>query len=843
MEGLFWLLIVPFSVVAAAIGGYLLGNTRPTRRGTGHTVSLDEPRTPSVDFRNRLNATREHLQETSHVIIVSCKLPVDLYYSESGEWTAVWRNERDIIANFHRVSLASSARLSFLGCPRSHVPVEHHSAVEELLEEMGCYPVFLTPKLFDTFFNEFCKGVLWPLFHYLTPALRTGFAKNWDRVWQAYQSVNMKFARAASLLVEDDSDVVWLHNYHLLLFPSFLRQKTPRCRLGLFMHTPFPTSDLFRCLPARANVLRSMLCCDLIGFHTYDYGRHFLSSIKRVLDLDFETVPGGVIGVPYYGRVVSIRINPAGILSPYFHKVAASDNVSSLIVDIKRGIESNRRIILAVDELDAVKGTVCKIQAFGLFLKRFPELIDTVIFIQLLSRSSSCKSEQDSILNDINTEAGLIWEEYGKDVLRIIDFNSLHGDSLIAYYRAAHVGLLSTFWDGLNVCPLEYTVCQDASNPGCLIISEFMGCSRSLSGATSVNPWKLEEVADAINAALSFSIEQRRAYHTRRSEYIDRHSFQKWVSGFLRDLDRASGNSKALQFVQVGWGSNVRLIGLQSGFSHLSEEPVVSSYRASRSRLLLLDYDGTLNDAEDVLLAAPSSGLLSLLGDLSNDPANLVFIMSGRKRTLLEEWFGSIPTLGLAAEKGVFTREPKKKEWRLNVHSDDLSWKDAALELMNEYAERTDGSFVEPKEFSLVFHYEKADPDYGRMQGNELTKYLGRLLEPWPFIDVQRYDYHRIIEVRPRGVNKGFTSADILQSQEVRLGSQPSFVLAIGDDRSDEDMFIALEDALERSDNLFTCCVGLKPSKARFYLHDSPEVLHQLQAMAALSRRKFRSQR
>ena len=579
------------------------------------------------------------------------------------------------------------------------------------------------------------------------------------------------------------------------------------------------------------------------------------------MDLDFQTMPGGALGVIYSGRSVTIRINHVGIPFRKLEEISTSEQCQKSVADIKSK-HSGRRIILAVDDLDPVKGTVCKIQSFAGFLERYPEWVEKAVLINVLSSSSASSQEQDDLNHQISQEVKEIAAKYGNAVIDMIDGNSVSLEELVALYQSADVGLFSTFWDGLNVCPYEFTVSQEKDNPAALIISEFMGCSRSLSGAASVNPWKLEQVSEAIYSSLTMSLQERKAHHDRRYKYVSKHSFTEWYQGFLRDLDEASLQTVNLNFVQVGWGSNVRLIALRAGFQHLEDQDITPDYRGSRSRLLLLDYDGTLTAESNPELAAPTEQVLKVLRILTEDPANIVFILTGRERKVLEQWFGSIPKLGLAAEKGVFYRWPEKTEWVNDQAVKDFEWKKAAKQLMKAYTERTDGSYIEPKESALVWHYEAADPEYGKMQANELAKYLQRVLEGWQGVEVVKYDYNRILEVKPKGINKGVTTELILKQLQ-KSGQSPQFILAIGDDRSDEEVFLALEDTLkmpstpapavspstrklsleekkdgdsEASDaKLFSVCVGIKPSNAKFYLNDPQDVVNILTSLSVLS--------
>jgi trehalose 6-phosphate synthase/phosphatase len=340
-------------------------------------------------------------------------------------------------------------------------------------------------------------------------------------MWQAYTAANALFASVVSHCLDSPTDTIWVHNYHLLLLPSFLRTKLPRAKIGLFIHTPFPSSDVFRVLPTRQNILSSMMASDLLGFHTFDYARHFLSCAKRVMDLDYETLPGGSLGIKALGRFVSILISHVGIDSEMFKHTASLDSVQAKVEALKLKYGS-RRMIIGSSDLDSVKGGLLKFQAYDRFFHRFPQWVGQVVFVDLmLQRNQSLKLDHEQDMNTlVRQTVEEIHRKYGPNVLDVLELHEpLPLNDAVAYFNASDVCIVSQFWDGLNLLPFEYTVSQNESNPGALIISEFMGCSRTLNGVLRVNPWSLDSVAVALNVALNMSIEERKANHSRRLNY------------------------------------------------------------------------------------------------------------------------------------------------------------------------------------------------------------------------------------------------------------------------------------------------------------------------------------
>mmetsp|Transcript_1525 Transcript_1525/g.2116 ORF Transcript_1525/g.2116 Transcript_1525/m.2116 type:complete len:1022 (-) Transcript_1525:322-3387(-) len=873
-------------------------------------------------------------QEPEELVIVAFRLPVKV--EKVGEtWKVKWDDPfaRNVFADL-RVLRSDNLIVKWVGTvPGPDIPKNDQFDLEEELEMHNCFPVFLPSEMRTRFYKGFCKGTLWPLFHYVMPQavrLDTDFGTRWDEVWQAYRAGNMFFSKTVTRVNENNDNMIWIHGYHLLLVPSLVRRRLPKARIGLFVHEPWPSSEVFRSLPARENLLRGMLACDLIGFQTYDYVRHFLSCVKRLMNLDFKSLAGGSIGITYAGRSVAIRINHVGTRSPFFQKFALSKEVEKEMKSIQASVTGSGKtkiLIVSVDYMDLTKGPQMKLQAFHRYLQSNPEKKETLKFIQVILPSSN--ADKNDVKALCMKEVKRICDQFGQDIIQVVDDPSLA--KLVAYYRLSKVAIIATFWDGLNLIPYEYTASQSMESPGSLVISEFMGCSRSLSGVLRVNPWSIEDTANAIKKAVDSSPAKRQSDFARRYRYVMAHTLELWAKGFLNDLKRASEYNSHLRFVQVGFSSDVRLVGLRSDFAPVDMERIRPIFEESQCRLILLDYDGTLI-GENKTGATPPEQLKNTLRRLCQDKKNIVFIMSGRTRRKLFRWFGDIEDLGLAAEKGCFVRWPahilpyieslpkstlharerrtitlnrgqrryspwtlsdepvpeppqliqrtasgnsvrslsdgetkkvmgtqqfaspllppplqgrtggdikddgiKNRQWYSMCDPEEKRWKPLAMPVIRGYDERTDGAMVEDKEFGIVWKFEGADPDYGQMQAREMQKYLQELIADG-VIDIVVYDDNRILEILPKGVNKGLTTSLLIDTLKSHM-QEPVFLMAVGDDISDEKMFSALQNSpvLNKEDDKYdviTCCVGLKPSNAQYYAHDPEEVRESLRELA-----------
>ena len=612
---------------------------------------------------------------SQNVIVVAKHLPIKVTHSGSGgdggEWSVEWEDSRSFLSNL-RFLATPKTTIHWVGLAQPALSEAQLPGYLAICAQHHCYPVILPPALYDSYLNGFCKAILWPMLHYVMPSPAENFGESWPHVWAAYEEANRLIAAQVQSLiatVNDPHTSIWIHNYHLFLLPALLRRSHPYTRIGLFIHTPFPTSDMFRALPARTPLLESIMSSDLLGFHTFDYARHFLSCSKRVLDLDFETLPGGALGIKYNGRFVSLLISHVGIASQVIKQVSQSATVAARVNELRAQF-GGRKVLIGVDDLDMVKGPLLKIQAIERFLSKYKEQAEKVVFVEIILLSKNY-NETLSMRDDMLSEINRVRDIYGQQCIHVIQPHEyVPVTEQVAWYRASHVAVVSTFWDGLNLMPYEWTACQDSNDPGALIISEFMGCSRSLNGVLRVNPWSLETVADAIQQALTMSIEERKANHQRRHNYVMNHTVERWANGFLEHLDRASSLGAQLHLITpTVAGPSSRLLFLRTDFHHLDEERLLTSYRKCSKRMIFLDYDGTLIASDQKKgpntkqqLGHPPPSIIRLLTRLCEDENNCVFLMSGRTRATLMEWFGSVSELGLAAEKGLFLRWPRRLE-------------------------------------------------------------------------------------------------------------------------------------------------------------------------------------
>ncbi|XP_030547278.1 probable alpha,alpha-trehalose-phosphate synthase [UDP-forming] 7 [Rhodamnia argentea] len=780
------------------------------------------------------------------IIIVANELPVKAKRRPDNKgWGFSW--DDDALLLQLKDGLPDDMEVLYVGSLRVEVDLSEQDDVSQLLlEKFKCVPAFLPPDILSKYYHGFCKQHLWPLFHYMLP-----FAANhggrFDRsLWEAYVAANKIFSQKVIEIINPEDDYVWIHDYHLMVLPTFLRRKFIKLRMGFFLHSPFPSSEIYRTLPVREEILKALLNADLIGFHTFDYARHFLSCCSRILGVEYQS-KRGYIGLEYYGRTIGIKIMPVGIHMGQIQSVLKLADKEWRVGELKQQFEG-KTVLLGVDDMDIFKGVNLKLLAMEQLLRQHPKWQGRAVLVQIANPARGRGSDLEEIQAEIHASCERINTNFGQPGYEPVVFidRPVSLCERAAYYTVAECLVVTAVRDGMNLTPYEYIVCREGvSCPGScsdstgskksmLVVSEFIGCSPSLSGAIRINPWNIEATAEALSEAISMADPEKQLRHEKHYKYVSLHDVAYWSRSFYQDLERTCKDHFRRRCWGIGLSFGFRVVALDPNFRKLSIDTIVSAYLRSKSRAVLLDYDGTVMP-QTSMNKRPSQKVISIINMLCADPKNTVFVVSGRGKTL-GEWLSPCRKLGIAAEHGYFMRWSADEDWRVCGQSNDFGWIQIAEPVMQLYTEATDGSSIEKKESALVWHHRDADPGFGSSQAKEMLDHLESVLANEP-VAVKSGQY--IVEVKPQGVSKGVVAEKIL-SLMAENRRQADFVLCIGDDRSDEDMFEIFGSAiasgiLSPNASVFACTVGQKPSKAKYYLDDTSEVVLMLENLAEAS--------
>ncbi|KAK9674523.1 hypothetical protein RND81_12G238500 [Saponaria officinalis] len=780
------------------------------------------------------------------IIMVSNQLPVRAKRRPDNKgWSFSWDEDSLLLHVKH--GLPEDMEVIYVGSLKVEVDVDEQDDVSQiLLEKFKCVPAFLPPDIHTKFYQGFCKHHLWPLFHYMLP-FSASHGTRFDRsLWEAYVAANNIFSQRVTEVINPEDDYVWIHDYHLMVLPTFLRRRFIKLRMGFFLHSPFPSSEIYRTLPVREEILKALLNADLIGFHTFDYARHFLSCCSRMLGLEYKS-KRGYIGLEYYGRTVGIKIMPVGIHMGQIESVLRLADKEWRVQELKQQFEG-KTVLLGVDDMDIFKGVNLKLLAMEQMLKLHPKWQGKAVLVQIANPTRGKGKDLEEIQAEIHDSCKRINETFGRPGYEPIVFidRPMSLSERVAYYTAAECVIVSAVRDGMNLTPYEYIVCRQGvseSDSGSstkpkksmLVVSEFIGCSPSLSGALRINPWNVEATAEAMNEAISMNDAEKQLRHDKHYKYVSSHDVAFWARSFFQDLERTCRDHFKRRCWGIGLGFGFRVVALDPNFRKLTVDAIVSAFCRSKSRAILLDYDGTMMP-QTTINKTPSQEVMRIISLLSEDPNNTIFIVSGRGRDSLGKWFSPCSKVGIAAEHGYFMRWSAESDWETCGQNSDFGWVQIAEPVMKLYTEATDGSYIETKESALVWHHRDADLGFGSCQAKEMLDHLENVLANEP-VSVKSGQF--IVEVKPQGVSKGLVAEKIF-TKMAEMGKQADFVLCVGDDRSDEDMFEFIGSAvnngiLSSKTSVFACTVGQKPSKAKYYLDDTIEVMNMLDALAEAS--------
>ncbi|KAF3610148.1 hypothetical protein DY000_02044573 [Brassica cretica] len=790
----------------------------------GNVSEFDDDDQASSDNPSSVSSDR--------MIIVANRLPLKAERL-NGTWSFAW--DQDSLYLQLKDGFPEDMEVLYVGSLSVDVVDSHEQehVAQILLEKFKCVPAFFPPDLQSKFYHGFCKRQLWPLFHYMLPFSPANGGR-FDRcMWEAYVAANKLFFQKVVEVINPDDDFVWIHDYHLMVLPTFLRRRFNRIRMGFFLHSPFPSSEVYRSLPVREEILKALLNSDLIGFHTFDYARHFLTCCSRMLGLEYQS-KRGYIGLEYYGRTVGIKIMPVGIDMGRIQSVMRDSEEEGKVMELERRYQG-KTVLLGIDDMDIFKGINLKLLAMEQMLKQHSTWRGKAVLVQIVNPARGKGIHIEKTRGEIEETCRRINQEFGYHQPVVYIDTPISIAEINAYYHIAECVVVTAVRDGMNLTPYEYIVCRHGAKKSVLVASEFIGCSPSLSGAIRVNPWNVEATGEALNEALSMSDGEKRLRHEKHYRYVSTHDVAFWSRSFLQDLERICVD----HFKKRCWGMGIsfgfRVVALDPNFRKLSIPLIVSDYKRAKSRGILLDYDGTLMP-QNSINKAPSQEVMNFLAALCEDKKNSVFIVSGRGRESLGEWFSPCKNIGIAAEHGYFLKWPGSEKWETCGQGTDFGWMQIVEPVMKQYTESTDGSSIEVKDSALVWQYRDADPGFGSLQAKEMLEHLESVLANEP---VAVKSGHYIVEVKPQGVSKGYVSEKIFSSM-AEEGKPVDFVLCIGDDRSDEDMFEAIGNAMSKNllcgDALvFACTVGQKPSKAKYYLDDTMEVRSMLESLAEAS--------
>jgi trehalose 6-phosphate synthase/phosphatase len=722
------------------------------------------------------------------LLIVSYRLPFSI--QQTNEGPELHQNSGGLVSAV--LSMAeqmgqtqgdSAAKIHWIGHGDTSLQQVNASALEN--DTFVAHPVFMDEAVHKGFYEGFSNDLIWPLFHYFP-----SYASFKEHDFDCYKQANTRFLEELTALIEP-GDLVWIHDFQLMLLPDMLRQAIPDISIGYFFHIPFPTYEIIKLLPRtwRQALIEGLLGADVVGFHTTDYVQHFLQSVSEVLTLP---IINQRIVLPT--RSVCVRDFPISIDFNKFNISGQDTEVFATQQHFKNLLRHNK-IIFSVDRLDYTKGITSRLLGYERFLLQHPDWHDKVTFVMTVVPSRDKIGQYQELKREIEETVGRINGLFGTIGWRpiVYSYRSLTFTELMALYTACDIALITPIRDGMNLVCKEF-VASRQDHKGVLILSELAGAAQELRDAIIINPTDTQEVADAIQQALIMPLpeQEKRLVHMRK--HLQNHNVFRWSHDFLTALNDMLNKSTDLE-------------------TDLPVQPFITTFNDAHKRLLLVDFDGTLAPiVNDPAEARPSGDLQTTLANLAE--SSDVVIISGRNRSFLEKTFRGIP-VHLVAEHGAFLKKPDQPWERLDLSTDD--WVDPVRSTMNYFVDRFPGSFIEGKETAIAWHYRMAESEDVEGQAIDLSTQLRQVSSSIPLTVIQG---NKVVEVKPAQHSKGTVALSIVEQKPY------DFIVSIGDDTTDEDMFRQLPNWA------YTMKVGPGMSFARYRLARQQDVEILLKRMS-----------
>lgn len=668
---------------------------------------------------------------------------------------------------------------------------DNPSLVEFENEHFTIAPVNLPQELNDLYYGGFCNDLIWPLFHYFS-----SYSVFNNDYFTAYEEANSRFCNEIVALIQP-GDFIWVHDYQLLLLPEMIRKRVPDATIGLFLHIPFPSFEIFRLLPRhwRESIINGMLGADLIGFHTHDYTQHFIKSVKRTTGIECHQ------NLIYTAnKVVKADAFPIGIDYDKFHSACMNVKVLAAKQRILKNL-LGQKLVFSVDRLDYSKGLLLRLQGYETFLENFPEWHSRVVFNMVVVPSRDTIDKYKEMKKEIESTVGRINGKYSSLAWRpvIYQYKSLSFDELVALYDVSDVGLITPLRDGMNLVAKEFVACQ-VENKGVLIVSEMAGAAAELNEALIINPVDHIVMAEAIHTALEMEPAEKLVRLERMQRRLSNYNVFTWADDFFEET---SGIKKQQLSMNVKFINDAILL------------KITKDYQIASRRIVFLDYDGTLvafNKYPE--LAVIDKRTLEIVERLTRDRRNRIVIISGRNKEFLERQFNQIDVT-LVAEHGYFIKRGNEL-WEA-AFEQEANWKESVMPILLEYVRRCNGTFIEEKTGSIAWHYRNADSDFAQLRLHELRDDLAEIIRHKT--DFEILEGNKVLEVKCGKYDKGQAANALM------LNNSYDFILAAGDDKTDEFLFKALPDMAN------TIRVGLSPSVAKYNVSEFSVLLKLLEAL------------
>jgi len=800
----------------------------------------------------------EYNEDEDYVIMVSLYLPFNGV--KINEHFEIQITNDPLYHTLHKL-IANSKNVKWFGTIKNQnlLSENEKKEISEKLKQKNMYLLDYDIELFKKIQILF-TAIFEPVFHYqsFSPEFLDDISK-FDIYWEALLTLSDKICDTIIPYLNSHT-LIYLHDYPMFLVPSILYSKCSKncsheifqnLSIGLFIHTPFPSYENFKKLPCREEILKSLMNCSVIGFHTYDYSGNFLKTSKRLLSINYESTLSGDIAINYFGRTSMIRVEKVTPEIDYIKEDSSSEEFKKFYDDIKKKYPE-KSIFVSLDDMKMLSSIKTKMEGYKKFLDDLGDNISKCVYLLYIRISTDeldkdgkifqVDESQKEMLEKIDELCKEIKEEYGEDVIDVIK-GKLSYEERLAVFASSNCLVRTSKQESYSLGVYEYLILKKLfkqENNFSYMLSELSGLTTSLESSVKINPYDYDSVykgfIQAYQDIYGEKDEKDKLIIDKDFQHVMKSSCKEWLNSFLKDIKNTKLSDENTFYMGVGEGLNFKLMKINSDFQQLDSKTIIPLYNKSNHRLIFLDYEGTLpsntpavSEKKTAKGYKPKEEILSILNKLTSDKKNIIYIITGRGTKLLNNWFGSVKNLGIAAEHGSLYKinsGNSKEKWNKIKEDYNNEWINRCADLLEPYTERCEGALLEIKECSIVWQYSDCDQELGKAFASAITNELEKFVKKLNLKVVNGKGYVEIIAL---GIHKGYFVSYIVK-KNFKEKNIPDFIMCIGDDTTDEKMFHYLKSKgnyiknLSKDVNLISVIVGKKPSEAKYYVNGPNDI-------------------
>ena len=863
---------------------------------------------PDFDYTQKITTS-------DRCIMASIYLPFHLEKKENDQYEIIEDENSLLLRYINELKKTQKINLIWVGMLKNYFDFEEEEIdeIQEFLEEKDYY--IIRPSKRDwQLYLYYIRSILSPVFYNSSFCYDDEAFSDNQKYFDGFYNVSKNFFDIISVNYQEN-DFITLHNLALCLVPNLLMNKKSNAHIGLYIHSALPSSDIMKAFPNYQEIFKSIMLCDVIGFHDFTSARNFCALIKRFLGIFNEITKKGIISLTYLGRNIIIHIKQPQLDLDLVKKLTEYEEFKKYDKEYKENYEKNCLTIISFDYLYVLNAIFIKLKAIDIFLNSHKELIGKCNFImwirefklevgdeeeeeekeedeeqeeeeeeedseeeeeeeeddddieenEKIKQRKKNKNRKNKIIKSNSTlkqnnerdnrkmnlfkekiiqEINNIKLKYKNDNIISVEFssdeNAFNIFRRLAIFKHSNIFLYPFFLDGQGVFVKEFiSMKSENSKKYGAIVNENMAFI-GIRSIIKVNPFDSDIIAKALNKINSWEFNNLRYESDLKS--IKKNSAEKWIMGYLLDMKRVMLNDSNNK-CKIGIGRDIAMMKLNDNFSQLRKAKLTKYFFESKSRLLIFNYENTLQDMDESLYCNCkdffnnkakknyTKRIIKIISSFCKDDKNMVFIISKYNHENLFKIFGKIKNLGICGENGFFYKYPNQKEFNTLIKNIDWSWRETVLKIMKTFSERTEGAKIIENSSNISWSYQNSDNFFGYVQADELKTHLSTILNT-PTLDIVTLN-NGTLEVKPKNVNKGAFLAKVLQDKFEEKKFDLIFI--VGYDDTDEEMFKYLKSAKKYFYNfvkkirVVSTTINKHTSLAHYYFNEINDCIENLE--------------